>query len=295
MSSSLIPKSTQLNPVDYLLIGHVTQDLTPMGAVLGGTVSYAARMAAAMGWKVGIVTAAPVNLDLSSLAEFPIQRIECKIATTFENLQTPSGRVQFLHHQAPKLKAADVPDIWHDATIVHLGPVADEIDNSLVEIFPNSFLCITPQGCLRATDTEKRVHYHDWTDVETVLPHCQAAIISLEDVEGDEGRIQYFAKTCPVLAVTEGEGGARIYWKGDVRRMRAPKVEVVDLTGAGDIFAAVFFSRLYTTRDPWLAGTQAVHLASLSVTRAGVHGVPTSQEVQSALTEILPNQIKSHA
>jgi sugar/nucleoside kinase (ribokinase family) len=252
-------------------------------------------MAAAMGWKVGIVTAAPAGLDLSSLAEFPIQRIECEKATTYENIQTPAGRVQYLHHKAPRLKAADVPSNWRDANIVHLGPVADEIDPSLVDIFPNSFLCITAQGCLRGADAEKRVHYKDWADAEQVLPHCQAAIISLEDVEGDEGRIQFFVRHCPVLAVTEGAEGTRIYWKGDVRRIRAPKVEVVDQTGSGDIFAAVFFSRLYTTRDPWLAGAQAVHLASLSVTRVGVQGVPTAQEVQSALTEILPNPIKPYA
>ena len=39
-------------------------------------------------------------------------------------------------------------------------------------------------------------------------------------------------------------------------------LEEVDATGAGDIFAAAFFWRLYVTRDPWEAARFATHLAS---------------------------------
>ena len=61
----------------------------------------------------------------------------------------------------------------------------------------------------------------------------------------------------------------------------------VDPVGAGDIFAAAFFSRLYTTRDPWEAGRFATHLAAFSVTRRGLEGIPTPDEVQTCLTEII--------
>lgn len=52
-------------PVDYLVIGHVTQDLTPSGPVLGGTAAYAALTARAMGLRVGVVTACHPETDLS--------------------------------------------------------------------------------------------------------------------------------------------------------------------------------------------------------------------------------------
>ena len=43
-----------IEPVDYLIIGHITLDLTPDGPRLGGTVTYSALMAQALGLRVGI-------------------------------------------------------------------------------------------------------------------------------------------------------------------------------------------------------------------------------------------------
>ena len=54
-----------IEPVDYLIIGHVTQDLTPNGPTLGGTASYSALTAKALGLRVGIVTAFAEGLQLS--------------------------------------------------------------------------------------------------------------------------------------------------------------------------------------------------------------------------------------
>jgi sugar/nucleoside kinase (ribokinase family) len=132
------------------------------------------------------------------------------------------------------------------------------------------------------------VHYCDWEEAESMLPKTAAAVISVEDVQFDEEYIQRLLKYANILAVTEGDQGARVYWRGDVRHFNAPQVNVVDPTGAGDIFAAVFFARLFATRDAWLAGAQAVQLASISVTRRGVAGMPTVQEIQTAMVEILP-------
>jgi sugar/nucleoside kinase (ribokinase family) len=61
----------------------------------------------------------------------------------------------------------------------------------------------------------------------------------------------------------------------------------VDATGAGDVFAAAFFVRLLTTRDPWEATRFATLLASHSVTRAGLDGIPTPREIEECLLEVL--------
>lgn len=276
------------HPLDYLLIGHVTRDVVPGGFMLGGTVSYSAMAAAALGLRVGIITVAPPEMDLSSLASFPLLHIPSSQATTFENIETPQGRIQYLHHRAPTINAEMISPDWQHASIVHFAPVAYEIDPSLVDLYNGYFLCITPQGCMRAVDQQKRVHYCDWPEVDAFLPKLNAAVLSVEDVEQDETRIQRLHQQTPILAITEGENGARVYWNNDVRHFPAPSVKVVDPTGAGDIFAAVFFARLHATRDAWLAGKQAVRLASLSVTRRGVESMPSPAEVQAAITEILP-------
>ena len=52
------------SPIDYLLIGHMTADLTPNGRTVGGTVSYAIRTAHAFGLRVGLVTSTKVDEPL---------------------------------------------------------------------------------------------------------------------------------------------------------------------------------------------------------------------------------------
>jgi len=145
---------------------------------------------------------------------------------------------------------------------------------------------VTPQGWLRSWDKNGHIIPTEWPEASFVLSKVGATVISSEDVAGDEARIEEFASYCPVLAVTEGGNGARVYWNGDVRRFQAPEVEVVDTTGAGDIFAATFFYRLFTTRDPWEATRFAVQLASRSVTRPGIEGIPTAEEVMETMMEV---------
>jgi sugar/nucleoside kinase (ribokinase family) len=61
----------------------------------------------------------------------------------------------------------------------------------------------------------------------------------------------------------------------------------VDPTGAGDIFAAAFFTRLLKTRDPWEAARFATLLASYSVSRVGLQGIPTVKEIEECMIEVL--------
>jgi sugar/nucleoside kinase (ribokinase family) len=112
-------------------------------------------------------------------------------------------------------------------------------------------------------------------------------VISLEDVGGDQEQVEFFAHHTRLLAVTEAASGSVLYWNGDRRRFRAPRVQEVDPTGAGDIFAAAFFVRLYTTRDPWEAARFATQFAAYSVTRPGLEGIPTEREIQACSTEVL--------
>jgi sugar/nucleoside kinase (ribokinase family) len=61
----------------------------------------------------------------------------------------------------------------------------------------------------------------------------------------------------------------------------------VDATGAGDVFAAAFFVRFFTTRDPWESARFATLVASRSVTRVGLDGIPTLREIEEFMMEIL--------
>jgi hypothetical protein len=279
-------KPVLLQPVDYLAIGHLTCDILPSGLRIGGTVTYAALTARALGLRVGIVTSHAGEVPLTEFGDIPLISYPAEFSTTFENIPTPTGRKQVIRQIAPPLNLNLIPDPWLNAPIVHLAPVAQEVEPSLVRHFPTALIGVTPQGWLRTWDSSGKVSTGEWPEATFVLQRVGAAVISTEDVAGDENRIEEMAASCPVLAVTEGSRGTRLYWHGDVRRFRPPEVNEVDSTGAGDVFAAAFFTRLHTTRDPWEAARFATQLAAYSVTRPGLSAIPTPEEIQECLVEV---------
>ncbi|MDL1909342.1 ribokinase [Chloroflexi bacterium CFX6] len=286
--NSLMPDLVPLEPVDYLAIGHAARDLTPKGAQLGGTAAYAALTARALGLRVGIVTAAGTDASLEPLNGIPLVSIESDSSTIYENISTARGRVQYLRARAARIELDRVPDSWRAASIIHLAPIADEVDSVLPKDFSPSLLGLTPQGWMRQWDAEGLVSPRTWKDAERALAQAGAVVFSREDVNGDDLLIEHLAQQTKILVVTEGAAGAVLYWHGDRRRFRAPSVREVDATGAGDIFAAAFFIRYLNTRDPWEATRFATLLASHSVERAGLDGVPTQLEIEQSRMVVIP-------
>ena len=276
-----------ITPVDYLIIGHITQDLTPQGPALGGTASYAALTAKAIGQRVGIVTSCRADLNLDLFKGISIVRKNSEQNSTFVNTYLPEGRVQHVKGVADVITLDDIPAAWLETPIVHLGPIANEISPEVAAAFPDAMLGVTPQGWLRTWNNDGLVSFCKWPNAEEVLRHADAAVMSIEDVRGDEEVVAEFASLLSVLVVTEGASGARIYWNGDQRTIRPPLEKEIDPVGAGDIFATSFFIRYQSTRDPWEAARFATLLAANSVTRPTLAGVPTRDEVNRFMTEVL--------
>jgi len=276
-----------LQPVDYLIVGHVAADITPNGMLLGGTVSYAGLTARALGVRVGIVTSSGEGAPLQALDGIPIVNVPAEHSTTFENIKTENGRRQILHHQAAPILLEHIPQVWRSAPIIHLAPIAREVEPSLAEKLSGSLVGITPQGWMRTWDENGQVAACAWENSEQVLRHAGAVVLSVEDINRDLELVEEMAHNTRLLCLTEAEAGSVLHWNGDRRRFRPPVMEEVDGTGAGDIFAAAFFVRMYHTRDPWEAARFATQLAARSVTRIGLNGIPTSREIEECLMEVL--------
>lgn len=276
-----------LQPVDYLAIGHVAVDITPHGKQLGGSVAYAALTARALGMRVGILTSFGSDAPIQVLNEIQVVNLPAEYSTTFENIKTEQGRKQTLHHLASKINFEDIPRIWKNTSIVHLAPIAQEVNGNLANQFPASLIGVTPQGWMRTWDENGKVQASAWENSRQVLGQAGSVVMSVEDINRDLELAESMAHQTRILCLTEGELGSVLYWNGDRRRFRPPLVEEVDATGAGDIFAAAFFVRLFNTRDPWEAARFATNLAAYSVTRTGLDGIPTKQEIESCLMEVL--------
>ena len=278
---------TQRHDFDYLVIGHVTRDLSGDSFTLGGTAAYSARTARALGCQAGIVTSASLDLDLSEVFDGAVvARSASEHTTTFDNVYLPGERRQVIHSRAATLVPEMVPASWR-SSIVHIGPIAGECATSLSNAFSDSFLGVTPQGWMRRWDESGRVVYGEWEDAAQWLERADAVVLSDEDVRGNQGLIETYAARTGLLAVTHGVVGCTVYLDGNSRDFESQDVVQVNPTGAGDIFAAVFFVALNRGRDPWTAARLANCIAACSVTRSGLKGVPTSQEIarcESALS-----------
>ena len=281
-SQSESPAPT-LPAVDYLLIGHLSEDRTPDGITLGGTVCYSGLTAHVLGHSVGLITAASERVDLGPLDDLTLVVKPSPESTSFENIYTPEGRIQTIFSQAVSLVQEDIPPEWMNARLVHVAPLIGEFSSDILDSFQSSFIGLTPQGLMREWDSSGRISALTWEAASEFIRVADAVVVSIEDFNMDEEAAEDMATQCSVMVLTKGPGGARVWADGQVRSMPAPPANELDATGAGDVFAPAFFSRYHSLGDPWMAAETAIRLATASVGRSGLSGTPTPDEVQDAL------------
>ena len=277
----------RLESVDYLVVGHITIDKSPQGPRLGGTAAYAALTAKALGWRPGILTAWAEELPLGPLADIPIVNLGAEQSSTFQNFYSKEDRRQQYSGQASFLEFHHIPESWRSPRLLHLAPVAREVSPRISNYFEDSFVGVTPQGWLREWGANGNVLFAPWEEGELVLAQTDAAVMAQEDVHRDSAQIERLAAACPLLIVTDGQAGARLYQQGQEHVIEAPQAHSVDPTGAGDIFAAVFFIHFYQSGEPLQAAHVASRIAANSVERHGLDGVPTTEEIYDLIAEAI--------
>lgn len=257
--------------IDYLAIGHVSQDVVvgsrPRRYTPGGSVTFAGRTAQAWGRRTAVLTSAAPDFDLA--AALPGVEVVCvpsPMTTTFENVYLPEGRQQWLEGAAMELSAESLPPHWLSARLIHLAPVLHEIPLTLLQAFPSTaWLGLTPQGFLRAWDAAGRVFPAGWDQAAQFLPRLAAVVLSQEDLP-DLGHLALWRRWVSVLVMTQGAGGCTLFLGEESRHIPAPTVVECNPTGAGDIFAAAFFINLQAHGNAWEAARQANWVAAHSVT-----------------------------
>ncbi|MFW5691514.1 MAG: PfkB family carbohydrate kinase [Chloroflexota bacterium] len=278
-SSSTVP-----GPVDYLLIGHIASDIVPGGRAPGGTVTYAAHTAAAFGLRVGVVTSAtpgdPVLAAFAGVAQ--VVNLPAEQTTTYENIYTPDGRIQYVRGVAAPLHVSSIPEAWRDAPLVHLAPIADEVDAGLVDVFARSVIMLTPQGWMRRWGGDGRVRFMPWQDYHA-LAASFVTVISEEDIADAPELAHAYAARAPRLVVTRSYHGGLYYIDRVAYSYAAVPSAATYPTGAGDVFATSLFAAWDRLRDFHAAVAVAAELAAHSVTRDGLASAPTADEIRAAL------------
>jgi sugar/nucleoside kinase (ribokinase family) len=275
---------------DILLVGHVTRDLFSAERSspyrLGGTVSFASVTALRLGRLPTVITRAAPDTNLAELpSEVSLYLLPSPTTTTFANVYTSHGRVQYCYEQALPITAADIPAALRRPRAVLLGPLVDEITPDVAAIFDDSTLVMAvPQGWMRHWDEAGRVHSKPWDSAGAILPHLDVLILSLEDIDYDVGRLEPFFQHLPLVVLTEYRDGSTLYRRqpnGTVSVTKIPPrpADEIDPTGAGDVFATAFMIRYQETGDPVQSARFANITASFGVEAPGIAGIPTRDQV----------------
>ena len=272
---------------DFLLIGHITADLTPKGRIAGGTVSYAVRTAHAFGLRVAVLTSAmPDDPVLDELRPYAHELVVLPAGetTTFENIYSEQGRVQYVRGLAAPIEPEHIPEHFRKAPLVLLGPIAGDTNPAIAALFPpESWVLLTLQGWLRRWGDDGRVHFKHWFDAEA-LRYMDIVVFREEDiVEAPQMEAEYRGAV-DHLYVTRAEKGGTHYTKGVPVSYQARPRTLVNPTGAGDIFASSLLASLFKLDNDFARATEvAAELAANSITRVGLPSAPTPEEAAAAL------------
>ena len=274
--------------IDYLCIGHICQDIVTEGFALGGSASYCSIAAHYLGKKAGILTSFSHNFPfLSDFESISIHNIKAPNSTIFENVYHPTHRTQYIHNRAADIQANDLPNEWKNVPLVHLGPIADEVDFRLIKAFnPNTIIAATPQGWMRQWGKKTREispKIFDWHQLNGI----DILILSDEDILGYEAQFPSIIARIPIVVLTRGNKAASVFKDGTQLDFPVYPTKVVDPTGAGDTFATGFLVKYLETKNVTMAMAYGHVVASFCIAAKGLQGLKNLSKVEKRYQKYL--------
>lgn len=285
-----------------LIAGHVTHDYYDGEIVAGGCAFYGARVHAEFNDRVRLVTAVGADFACQeAIADLDADIRREGQTTAFANYYPEDGpRRQLLEARGPVVEPGDVEKKWLDADLVHLAPVCGEIDlGEWISAVGDGLVAINVQGWLKhagpVVDSSSfeeiqargisgpahRVVERPWEPSEEMLERVDVACLSDEDLAEQGDLIDRLVKSVPVVALTLGKRGSRLYVEGEKRDVGVVPADVVDPTGAGDVFAAAFSHHLAAGFEPMVAAEYAAAAASIGVEGRGPAALDGLDEMSS--------------
>jgi sugar/nucleoside kinase (ribokinase family) len=273
-----------------LVVGAASRDITaedPRGWRLGGAVTYASLALARFGFDVRALVGADAaaatarELDVLRSAGVALALVELESGPVFDNVS------HVLHATSDQIPPTALPPPWaieFDALL--LGPVAGEIGEEWAAPVEadGPLVALGWQGLLRRLSVGDVIRPAS-PRASPLVRAARLVVMSQEDVVPGTRPEELLELLGPrsTLLWTEGAAGGLVLdrdARGATRQRRYPAVpadELVDPTGAGDVFLAAM---LATALSPSLGAglpdttTFAAAAASLTVEAPGLAGVP---------------------
>jgi sugar/nucleoside kinase (ribokinase family) len=296
-----------------VVVGAAARDLAdddPRGWRLGGGVSYSAlttaRLGLATGAIVGVDEEAASASELDDLREagVDVHLVRLDHGPVFVNIERPEGRLQLCGSHSDAIPVDSVPAPWRAAPGWILAPVAAELPAAWAGVpGEDALVAVGWQGLLRELVAGEAVR-HVAPRPDPIISRADLVGLSRDDVDRDLALADLYGllRRGASLAVTQGDRGGLVAHGAradreaalDLRHYPAvPSHDVVDPTGAGDVFlAALAAARI----EPRLVGGRigqgfdlllAASAASLVLEGPGMAGVPDRAAVRARMSEAI--------
>jgi sugar/nucleoside kinase (ribokinase family) len=281
---------------DLLIVGAASRDLTaddPRGWRLGGAVSYCSLTAARLGLRVGCLIGLDrpardaAELELLEEAGVIIEPVPLASGPVFENVEAEGHRRQRWISTSDPVPPAALPTSWRRASGWLLAPVAGELPEEwAAAVGAAARVGLGWQGLLREFGGD------GWVErvppaPSPLLDRAGLVCVSADDLDPatELAGLRGCAGSATVVVTAGDAGGVALGRQRPLRYSALRAAEVVDATGAGDVFLAALMAVWLTSGE--LATARALRLAaaagSLAVEGAGLAGVPAREAITARL------------
>lgn len=267
-------KHRLIRPVTALTVGHVTHDRYGESLLAGGCAFYGAQAMRALGARSRLVTAVGADFCCDDALEgLEVSRGRGPKTTTFENIYLDGRpRLQWLDALAPSVTPNHLPAEWRRPDVLFIAPVCGELTlRDWLDAIESPVVGLGLQGLLKqptstaCADGRSAIVPRRFALDRKLMRRLDAVFLSDEDLEqfGAGDIFLALREVVPVLVLTSGHDGCRVYTRGGEDRVGIFPVHATDPTGAGDTFAGAFLFGL-------AQGASAVDAARLASAAASI-------------------------
>lgn len=264
--------------------------------------------------KIGIISnLGTLNFDTSLLKSITDNSIDIRGVMPLEVANTKflldysnHSRSLTLNSRSPDLKFEDIPDFYfsNPPQIIILAPLCNEISveyvSKILESFPKAYIGIDLQGFIRNIDASGNVSYVREESTITTITKIINLIGDRLILKGSEIEMKMLSNeeepvkimnSCnsfnnnAIYIMTMGEAGSMVMKCGEnLLKIPAYKPKrVVDETGPGDVYLAIFLYELLNSDKSWKRIKEIAHIASAAasflVEEKGPDGFETKKKV----------------
>ena len=277
-----LERSAPRRRFDYTTVGHVTVDVMPDGSRRpGGTAFYSALQASRLGLRTLVLTRG-VASQIEELLEPYRRELQLDIqpapdTTTLRTSGSGTARRQRLLAWAGPIEGE--PEL--DTAILHLAPVARESPARWRG--EADFVGLTPQGLVREWPAQGGEISLAPGGAARLAQRCDAIVISEVERASCEQLISQALGGGAVVAVTAGHRPTTILTAGE-RMLQAQahsSEQPGEDLGAGDVFAAAFFTALREGMPAQDAAAFAGAAAALRLGGPGTDGIAPRNTIEA--------------